>query len=160
MALCLKYLRKMTSWFVVFLFSVIIIVVFSQVVLRYLFNNPPSWSEEIARFCQVWMVLLTSPICIRKGSHLAVDYLIGSFSPKINKFIRSFINILIFIYIPFIIIFGIKLFNIGKWQFSPALEIRMDLVYIIFPLSGILMLIENGLKTYEVLAEKCNAGVR
>ena len=32
------------------------------------------WTEELARFCQVWIILLASSICLRKGSHLAVDY--------------------------------------------------------------------------------------
>jgi TRAP-type C4-dicarboxylate transport system permease small subunit len=151
-------LRNITKWGVIVVFATIVVVVFLQVVLRYLFQNPPCWSEEIARYCQVWLIMLASPICIRKGSHLAVDYLTGSFSPKINTLIQLIINILIFCYIPFIVIFGIKLVHIGQYQSSPALQLKMAFIYMVFPLSGTLMLLESGLKTIHLFKHFCSLG--
>lgn len=63
----MKFIRKATEVVIVFLFVVMISAVFLQVVARYAFNSPPSWAEELARYCQVWIILLTSSICIRKG---------------------------------------------------------------------------------------------
>ena len=61
-------LRKITEKVIFSLFVVLVAVVFYQVLARYAFNSPPSWTEELARYCQVWIILLTSSICIRKGS--------------------------------------------------------------------------------------------
>lgn len=143
-------IRKLTEWAVISLFATIVVVVFYQVFSRYLFHNPPSWSEEVARFCQVWMIMLASPMCIREGCHLAVDYLSGAFSPWINNFIQFVINVLILFYIPFIAFFGYKLTLIGQFQTSPALQLNMFFIYLIFPLSGTLMLIESAIKTYRI----------
>ena len=71
----LRLIRRSVEITIVSLFAVLSVAVFVQVVARYIFNQPPAWTEELARYCQVWIVLLASSLCIRKGSHLAVDYL-------------------------------------------------------------------------------------
>ena len=147
-------LRKITEKVIFFLFVVLVAVVFYQVLARYAFNSPPSWTEELARYCQVWIILLTSSICIRKGSHLAVDYLSHRFSPRMNFVIQVFNHLLMLLYICVVLVFGLKLMMVGRFQVSPALQINMLFVYIIFPLSGVLMLLEAAIKTVEALVNK------
>ncbi|MFC2161543.1 TRAP transporter small permease [Acidobacteriota bacterium] len=152
----MKILRKITESVIFFLFIVLVAVVFYQVLSRYAFNNPPSWTEELARYCQVWIILLTSSICIRKGSHLAVDYLSHKFSQRINFIIQVFNHLLVILYVSVVFVFGMKLMLVGRYQISPALQINMLFVYIIFPLSGILMLVEAVLKTAALFQKKSN----
>jgi TRAP-type C4-dicarboxylate transport system permease small subunit len=150
----MKAIRKTTEIVIIFLFVALVAIVFYQVVARYVFSDPPSWTEELARYCQVWIILLTSSICIRKGSHLAVDY----FGHKLGRGAKRIINIvmssLIASYILIVVIFGWKLMVVGQYQLSPALQVKMSFVYIIFPLSGILMLLEAVLKTAGLIREK------
>jgi TRAP-type C4-dicarboxylate transport system permease small subunit len=143
----MKAIRKTNEIVIIFLFSVLVAVVFYQVVARYIFNNPPSWTEELARFCQVWVILLASSICIRKGSHLAVDYFSHRLSPGAKRKINIVMSSLIVLYILVIIIFGWKLMVVGWYQVSPALQVNMSFVYLVFPLSGILMILEAIIKT-------------
>ncbi len=150
----MNILRKITEKVIFFLFVLLVAVVFYQVVARYAFNNPPSWTEELARYCQVWIILLTSSICIRKGSHLAVDYLSHRFSQRTNFIINVFNHLLMVLYVCIILVFGWKLMMVGRYQLSPALQINMLFVYIIFPLSGLLMLLEAAIKTVESLTKK------
>jgi TRAP-type C4-dicarboxylate transport system permease small subunit len=150
----MRIIRKATEAVIVFLFAVLTASVFYQVMARYLFNNPPSWTEELARYCQVWVIMLASSICIRKGSHLAVDYFGHNFSERVKQRINIAINLLVVFYILIIIIFGWKLMVAGRYQLSPALQIKMSFVYVIFPLSGVLMLMEAVLKTARVLGFK------
>jgi TRAP-type C4-dicarboxylate transport system permease small subunit len=150
----MKAIRKTTEIVIIFLFVALVAIVFYQVVARYVFSDPPSWTEELARYCQVWIILLTSSICIRKGSHLAVDY----FGHKLGRGAKRIINIvmssLIASYILIVVIFGWKLMVVGQYQLSPALQVKMSFVYIIFPLSGILMLLEAVLKTTSLIRVK------
>ena len=64
-------------------------LVIYQVGARYLFGSPPSWTEELARFLQVWLVLLASPICVRRGMHLAVDYVTPRLPPGAALALRT-----------------------------------------------------------------------
>ena len=49
----LRPIRRSVEITIVTLFAVLTIAVFGQVVARYVFNQPPAWTEELARFCQV-----------------------------------------------------------------------------------------------------------
>ena len=149
----LNIIRKANEVGIITLFSVIIFSVFLQVVARYVFNRPPAWTEEMARYCQVWMVLLTSSICIRKGSHLAVDYLTHSLTGFASKALKTFSNVLITIYLAAVLYYGFVLLNVGKYQFSPAMQIKMFYLYLIFPIAYSLMLIESVIATVKGIRE-------
>jgi TRAP-type C4-dicarboxylate transport system permease small subunit len=121
--------------------------VFAQVVARYVFNQPPAWTEELARFCQVWIVLLASSICIRKGSHLAVDYLGSAVGARARKAIAVITGCLIAGYAMVVAVWGVRFLAIGLDQVSPAMQLNMGLVYLVFPLAGGLMVLESVLVT-------------
>lgn len=123
--------------------------VFAQVVARYVFNQPPAWTEELARFCQVWIILLASSICIRKGSHLAVDYLGPLLAPGARKAVALFTGSLIALYSSVVVVWGVKLLIIGWTQTSPAMQLNMGLVYMVFPLAGGLMVLEAILVSWR-----------
>jgi TRAP-type C4-dicarboxylate transport system permease small subunit len=132
---------------IVTLFAVLTVAVFAQVVARYVFNQPPAWTEELARFCQVWIILLTSSICVRKGSHLAVDYLGPALTPGVRRGVAVFTGALMALYSAVVLIWGVHLLFIGLGQTSPAMQLNMGLVYLVFPLAGGLMVVEAVLAT-------------
>ena len=125
------------------------IAVFAQVVSRYVFNQPPTWTEELARFCQVWIILLTSSICLRKGSHLAVDYVGPALAPGVRRAVAVITGGLIAIYSAVVVVWGVRLMMIGWVQTSPAMQLNMGLVYLVFPVAGGLMLLESILVTLQ-----------
>lgn len=143
----MRPIRRSVETTIVTLFAVLTMAVFAQVVARYVFNQPPTWTEELARFCQVWIVLLASSICVRKGSHLAVDYLGPALAPGARKAVALFTGFLIAIYSAVVVIWGVRLLMIGFVQTSPAMQLNMGLVYLVFPIAGGLMLMESILVT-------------
>jgi len=50
-----------------FFIALLVLVVF-QVVTRYLLNNAPVWTEEVARYCMVWGGLLGATVAFKEGS--------------------------------------------------------------------------------------------
>jgi C4-dicarboxylate transporter DctQ subunit len=150
----MTFIRKATEVVIFILFIVLVSTVFLQVVARYAFNSPPSWTEELARYCQVWIIILASSICIRKGSHLAVDYLSHKFPPYLSRFIQVLISILMSVYVAVVTVFGVRLMLVGHYQVSPAMQINMSYIYVIFPLGGLLMFVEAVLSTYRIILKK------
>ena len=51
-------------WLTAALLSVVVVVTLLQIVLRYAFNAPLIWSEELARFLTVWMTFLGAAIIL------------------------------------------------------------------------------------------------
>ena len=59
------------------LMGLTISLTFSQVILRYVFNNPFAWIEEISRYVFVWIVFLGAALAFRSGSHIKVGLFEG-----------------------------------------------------------------------------------
>ena len=150
----MRTIRRATDAAIVSLFAVLVLVVFFQVIARYVFNQPPAWSEELARYLQVWIILLASPLCIRKGSHLAVDYFSHKLSPLVRFRLDILIGLLITFYVGVVTVFGVRLMGVGRYQVSPAMGIPMAVVYAVLPLSGALMFIESALRTWSLVRNR------
>lgn len=139
----LQPVRKVVYVVVVSMFALQVIVVFAQVIWRFVFNDPFSWSEELARYLQVWIILLASSVCIHEGSHLAVDYLIHYLPFRHRKNLALLVTILMMVFVSVLIGAGIKMIITAQSQTSPALHIPMGAVYLVFPVAGTLMLLES-----------------
>lgn len=139
----LQPVRKVVYVVVVSMFALQVIVVFAQVIWRFVFNDPFSWSEELARYLQVWIILLASSVCIHEGSHLAVDYLVHYLPFRHRKNLALLVTILMMVFVSVLIGAGIKMIITAQSQTSPALHIPMGAVYLVFPVAGTLMLLES-----------------
>ena len=135
--------RKINYHLIIFLFSIQVLVVFSQVIWRFVFNDPFPWSEELARYLQVWIILLTSTVCIQKSKHLAVDYLTHRLSFKLQRLFKLISMVGITSYILVVIIFGIQFILVVGAQRTPALQIPIGCIYFAFPIAGIHMFFES-----------------
>jgi C4-dicarboxylate transporter, DctQ subunit len=62
--------------------AVMVIVIFSQVVMRYVFNNSLSWSEEFARYLFVWFSWMGVSAAVKDKEHLKVDILLTALDKR------------------------------------------------------------------------------
>jgi len=147
----LEPVRKVLFVVVSSMFGLLVIVAFSQVVLRFVFGDPPSWTEELTRYLQVWIVLLTSSICIKEGAHLMVDYLVHYLPFHLKKILKLIVMFLIMVFVSVLIVYGTKMIILIGFPSSPALHLRMGIVYLVFPVAGILMWLESLIVFFETL---------
>ncbi|GHS94923.1 ATP-independent transporter subunit [Synergistales bacterium] len=116
------------------------IVTFSQVVARYAFRQSLSWSEEVGRYTFIWISFLGLAAAFKSGSHVALDLLVKTLKGTPLRALRILNGALIVVLSSTILISGLKLFQVGMRQRSPALGLPMHMVYIVVPLSGLLIL--------------------
>ncbi|SMP53313.1 TRAP transporter small permease [Anoxynatronum buryatiense] len=70
-----KLFNQMEYYALITALSVMVIVIFSQVVMRYVFNNSLSWSEEFARYLFVWFSWMGVSAGVKGKEHLKVELL-------------------------------------------------------------------------------------
>jgi TRAP-type C4-dicarboxylate transport system permease small subunit len=73
----LDALFKAVEVLIAFFLAVMIILVFMNVVFRYLFSKGFAWSEEIARLCFIYLVYLGSIGAMRDNQHLIIDSILS-----------------------------------------------------------------------------------
>ncbi len=55
--------------------AIMVVVIFTNVIMRYIFNNSLSWSEELARYLFVWFSWLGVSAGLKDNEHLRVELL-------------------------------------------------------------------------------------
>lgn len=69
---------------------------FGQVVLRYFFNNPQTWAEEVGRYIFVWITFIGAAAAFGRDTHIKVDAIMGLFGKKIARgadLLRRFVEV-------------------------------------------------------------------
>ena len=117
-------------------------IIFAQVVLRYVFQSPFSWAEELARYLLIWITCLGSAYAIRDGMHISISFL----RSKLKDSAQTVVTVVIYALTLGFFICCIKeglLFSLAQWtQRSTAMQIPMTLPYIAIPLGfGIMFLV-------------------
>jgi TRAP-type C4-dicarboxylate transport system permease small subunit len=123
-------------------FSLMIILIFSQIIMRYIFNYSIVWSEELARYLFVWLIYLGASLGIKNDSHLKVDVVYMIVPKKLHKYIQLFSNIIFLGFTLVIFRQGIPLVYdmlFVRNQLTPALQIPMGAIYTIIPFAALLM---------------------
>ena len=138
----LNSVRKSLYWISVVSMMIMLLIIFFQVITRYIFGHSFEWSEEIARFLFVWVVFLGSALIMGESGHLAVRMLPERFKDTTAGFVLEiFINFCSYVFILMLIVQGSKMTSTMTFQTAPALGISMSWVYCIIPISGFLMLL-------------------
>jgi tripartite ATP-independent transporter DctM subunit len=115
-------------------------VVFLQVTNRYVFNNPLSWTEEVARFIFVWITFMGALLALKTKAHIGVNSFMVRFSSETRAMVENMTIFFIIFYLFYLIIFGIKIVQETAQTFTPALNISFSYIYVAIPLSAILMI--------------------
>ena len=89
----IKYSGYLASW----LFVSIGFIVFYEVVMRYIFNSPTIWVEEISRFLQIWATYLALTYSFHKRDFIRITFIYDKLSLRGQRFL----DIIPFVFIIF-----------------------------------------------------------
>jgi len=134
-------LAKAEAAVLITLVAVMTVVVFLQVVYRYVLTQPLHWSEELARYLFVWLSILGATLGLQKRGHFGLDIFYQMLPNKGRRFLQRFIHLLIGCIILVILVQGIKLVQMTIPQESPAMGIPMGWAYACLPGGAALMAI-------------------
>lgn len=127
----------------VLIMSVMVINVLWQVFTRYVTGNPSSFTDELARYLMIWIGVLGAAYVSGRNLHVAIDILPLRQNEKTQKKLKIIVTILVILFVLFaFVIGGFRLVYISYvlGQQSPALQVPLALVYIIIPISGLLIM--------------------
>ena len=71
-----RALARLEDWGVTVIVAVMAVLLGLGVILRYVFNDPLTWSEEFVVTVFVWAVMLGVPSALRSRMHIRIDVLI------------------------------------------------------------------------------------
>jgi TRAP-type C4-dicarboxylate transport system permease small subunit len=129
---------------------VMVLMVFGNVVLRYVFNSGIAASEELSRWLFVWMTFLGAVVALKDHGHLGTDMLVGRL-PPMGKRICLAISQLLMLWITWLIFAGsLAQTRINLDVEAPVTGAPMAVVYasgVVFAVPAALLLLRELWRT-------------
>jgi len=115
------------------MFAVMII----NVVSRYLLYKPIAWSDELGNYLFIWMSFLASSYVMGNDGHVRVTAIESRLPEKARNIVHFVMNLIMFVMFSLYIIPSFKM--LGKLKLSNMMRVPLSLIYVIMPLSFLLM---------------------
>ena len=127
----------------VIIMAVMVLNVLWQVFTRFVTGDPSSFTDELARYLMIWIGVLGAAYVSGRNLHVAIDILPARSNERRKKVLKTIVTLLVILFVFFaFVIGGSRLVYISYvlGQQSPALQLPLAIVYIIIPISGLLII--------------------
>jgi TRAP-type C4-dicarboxylate transport system permease small subunit len=131
---------RLNQWLVIVLMGAMAVLVFANVVSRYLLNYSIIWVEELTRYMMVWVGFLGSGLVLRYGAHIAVDVFQEMLPVPAAQALRAAIVALLAATFLSIAWLGLRYAAFAWDQETPVLNWSTGLIYLAIPIGSVLML--------------------
>ncbi len=132
--------EKIFDWIVSLALVALNVLVFTQVVSRYIFNSPISWTEEMARILFIWISFMGAFLALKTKGHIAVETLLHRlFNAEARIYVTAIADFLILYYCIYLAFMGVVMMQKTAQDFTPVMLIPFSYLYAAIALSGTLM---------------------
>jgi len=144
-------LRKLTYWYgklltglLAFSVAILIIPVSLQIFSRYTDLIPSYiWTEEMARFLFIWMIMIGAMLGVREGTHFEVD-LWPRMGPRATALLNLVSGVFVLVFALVFLWWGIEFTRFAWNRISELAELPLWLIHLPWPLTGLTWLVFGG----------------
>ena len=116
-------------------------------------NISAPWTEELARYCLIWMVFLGAGIGVRHARMIALEFVIRALPGGVGIPLRYGVTLLSVAFFALLIWVGVQFVELGRTEVSPVMRLRKDWVYWAMPVGAGLMVLNSLALVVETLME-------
>jgi len=117
------------EWLLVLLLAGMTAMVFGNVVLRYGFGSGIDVSEELSRFCFVWLIFLGAIVAMRRDMHMGFDLVVSTVGPRARRALLTVANALVLAVCLLILIGTLQQFHVQATNRAPVTGLSMIWVF-------------------------------
>ena len=136
------------------LFVVLVVACVSQVFFRFVLNNSLSWTEELARYCFIWMHLIGSSLLIEGSGHATVTVIMDLMHGMARRVLDTVIELIIFFNGVIMLYSGTVLAYSSRTNLSTAMSIPMWIINSSVAVGGLLLMFQAFVKLAVVWLDK------
>ena len=125
--------------------AAVFLIVFANVVGRYLFGSSFPWAEEVARHLMIFGALAGAGLALREGKIVAIDILVDAFAGgRLRRLIRWGGILVMAAFMALILWFGAKFVGFGWNKETMATQVPRGIPYLAIPIGAAIFLIHLG----------------
>lgn len=112
-----------------------------QVVARFVFSQPSTWTEEAMRRLLIWMVMLGVVAAFRQGAMVSVDLMLRLATGRWKTLVRRVITVANVAFLGVVMWFGVDLVMRVRFQTFASMDLSMGWAYAALPAGALLALV-------------------
>ncbi len=150
---------RVLEWILIVLMAANVLNVLWQVFTRFVLKNPSSFTEELARYLLIWVGLLGASYVAGRKMHLAIDVVVNRLAGRARRLAEYLIEVSIFVFALLVMVFGgirLVIITLTLSQISAVLRIKLGYVYLVLPLSGLLIMFYSIIFMAEIYRKQKN----
>lgn len=128
-----KLLDRILFVIIGLLLAVMVVDVTIQVFFRYVIQDPPTWTEELARYLFEWTTFIAMAVAFGRGAHIVVDALMTAVPGPVKRMLLILSNCLVLGFLLVLVWQGVGMVQMTSNTTSTALELNMGVVYASLP---------------------------
>lgn len=147
-----------------FMMIAMVLIIFTNVVLRYVFDSGLMWSEEVALLLAVWFIFIAMSLGVKQNLHINISIIPeGKLPPRLSRILDIIKSLAILVLAITMLLDGWKLVGFTMKSIMPATQWPAGLLYAILPVSAIIMIYESimdilGIDTKDEAVDRFLAG--
>jgi TRAP-type C4-dicarboxylate transport system permease small subunit len=115
-----------------------------QVVTRFIFSQPSTWTEEVMRRLLIWMIMLGTVVALRQGALVSVDLMLRLSRGAWRNTVRWIITLVNLAFFSVVLWFGVDLVWRVRFQTFASLDLSMGWAYAAIPAGALLGLLATA----------------
>lgn len=129
------------EWVVCTLLVAIVLVIFSQVLSRYVLHTSLAWSEELARFLFIWLAALGAAYACKTQSHFLLRFAVDKLQPRVQMWVATLVVSLVSLFLIIFIWQAVVYTYSVAGQFAPGTGLSKAIPVSAAVVGGVLMLL-------------------
>lgn len=141
-------------------FLIMVVITTWQVVARYIFKSPSTWSEELVSYMFAWASLFGACLVTGERGHMNIPILVEKCSENGQKILAIVGEMIALLFSVIILVYGgTQITQLAMGQLTSSLGVAVGVFYVVLPAAGILNtiycvlnicdIIKNGLPAAE-----------
>lgn len=134
----MKFLEKLATFLASFTLFVLVAITIGGVFMRYFFNSPWHWTEEMSGLLMVWIVFLGMAVAERQETTLTISFITDSMRPKLRALVNLVMCVLSVALLIYMAWLGYKLAGSVQMRVTQLLKVSLYWLYIAVPIGAVL----------------------
>ncbi len=115
-------------------------IVFAGIFFRYFLQIGLGWTEELSRFLQIWLTFIGATVGVKRWAHFQLALVQRWVPPAAIRYLRMLAIISVVALAAVLVKYGTDITRVTWNQSSPVLGWPIGYLYLIAPVSGVLMI--------------------
>jgi TRAP-type C4-dicarboxylate transport system permease small subunit len=136
-------INAVLKFVIVLMLVVAFIALILQVLSRFVFRFPLTWSEELSRYLLIWITFIGASLAMRYQRLIRIEAAVNLLPEKLRKAVLAVAGLAVVVFCAIVFRYSLDLLQVVSRQSSPSLHLSMSIPYLAIPTGCVLIILNT-----------------